>query len=82
MTIELSSNRRADGYWPALTVKQRLISANEENGNYIVTTFLGVQAPTGQVPFTNDAWVMTPTLAAGKGGVISIFRPLSAFLSR
>ena len=52
---------------PALTVKQRLISANEENGNYIVTTFLGVQAPTGQVPFTNDAWVVTPTLAAGKG---------------
>ena len=55
------------GDWPALTVKQRLISANEENGNYIVTTFLGVQAPTGQVPFTNDAWVVTPTLAAGKG---------------
>ncbi len=55
------------GDWPALTIKQRLISANEENGNYIVTTFLGVQAPTGQVPFTNDAWVVTPTLAAGKG---------------
>jgi Putative MetA-pathway of phenol degradation len=55
------------GDWPALTIKQRLLSANEENGNYIVTTFLGVQAPTGQVPFTNDAWVVTPTLAAGKG---------------
>ena len=55
------------GDWPALTIKQRLLSANEENGNYIVTTFLGVQAPTGQVPFTNDAWVITPTLAAGKG---------------
>ena len=55
------------GDWPALTIKQRLISANEENGNYIVTTFLGVQAPTGQVPFTNDAWVVTPTLAGGKG---------------
>ena len=55
------------GDWPALTIKQRLLSANEENGNYIVTTFLGVQAPTGQIPFTNDAWLVTPTLAAGKG---------------
>jgi hypothetical protein len=55
------------GDWPFLTVKQRLISANEENGNYIVSAFIGAQAPTGKVPFTNDAWVMTPTLAAGKG---------------
>lgn len=55
------------GDWPALTIKQRLISANKENGDYIVTAFLGVQAPTGTVPFTNDAWVVTPTLAVGKG---------------
>ena len=55
------------GDWPALTIKQRLLSANEENGDYIVTTFLGVQAPTGQIPFTNDAWLVTPTLAGGKG---------------
>jgi hypothetical protein len=55
------------GDWPAVTIKQRLISANKQNGDYIVTTFLGVQAPTGEVPFTNDAWIVTPTLAAGKG---------------
>jgi hypothetical protein len=55
------------GDWPALTIKQRLISANKENGNYIVTAFVGVQAATGEVPFTNDAWIVTPTLAAGKG---------------
>ncbi|HML27250.1 MAG TPA: hypothetical protein PKE16_00125 [Hyphomicrobium sp.] len=55
------------GDWPAVTIKQRLISANKENGDYIVTAFFGVQAPTGDVPFTNDAWVITPTLAAGKG---------------
>jgi hypothetical protein len=55
------------GDWAFLTVKQRLLSANEENGNYIVTAFLGLQAPTGDAAFTNDAWVVTPTIAAGKG---------------
>lgn len=50
-----------------LTIKQRFISANEENGNYIVTGFLGFQAPTGDRNFTLDSWVITPTLAAGKG---------------
>ncbi len=55
------------GDWAFLTIKQRLLSANEENGNYIVTAFLGLQAPTGSEAFTNDAWVITPTLAAGKG---------------
>ena len=53
--------------WPVVTVKQRLLSANEENGNYIVTAFLGFTAPTGTVPFTNNARIVTPTLAAGKG---------------
>ena len=52
---------------PFLVIKQRLLSANEEQGNYILTTFLGVQAPTGNRTFTNDAWVVTPTLAGGKG---------------
>jgi hypothetical protein len=55
------------GDWPAVTIKQRLLSANKENGDYIVTAFFGVQAPTGDAAFTNDAWVVTPTLAAGKG---------------
>jgi hypothetical protein len=50
-----------------LVVKQRLLSANEQNGNYIVSAFLGVQAPTGSPAFTNDSWVITPTIAAGKG---------------
>ena len=55
------------GDWPFLVVKQRLLSANEDNGNYIVSAFLGVQAPTGSTAFTNHSWVITPTLAAGKG---------------
>lgn len=50
-----------------LVIKQRLLSANEENGNYIVTAFLGFTAPSGNSTFTNHAWIVTPTLAAGKG---------------
>jgi hypothetical protein len=49
-------------------VKQRLLSANEEHGNYILSGFLGVQPPIGITPFTNrPAWVVTPTLAGGIG---------------
>lgn len=55
------------GDWPFLVVKQRLASGNEQNGNYIVTVFMGVQAPTGITQFTNRAWIVTPTLAGGKG---------------
>jgi hypothetical protein len=63
------TTRPASGFadWQFLVVKQRLLSANEEQGNYIVTVFLGIQAPTGAETFTNHAWVVTPTLAAGKG---------------
>ena len=55
------------GDWQFLTVKQRLLSANEQEGNYIVTAYLGLQAPTGAPAFTNNAWIITPTLGAGKG---------------
>ena len=56
----------ADGNF--VTIKQRLISANEENGNYILSAFLGFQAPTGITAFTNrPAWIVTPTLAGGVG---------------
>ncbi len=48
-------------------IKQRLFSGNEDNGNYIVTAFLGVTAPSGNSAFTNRAWIITPTIAAGKG---------------
>lgn len=53
--------------WNFLTIKQRLLSANEENGNYILSAFLGFQAPTGAPGFTNKAWLITPTIAGGKG---------------
>jgi hypothetical protein len=53
--------------WQFLLVKQRLLSANEQEGNYIVTAALAAQAPIGAPQFTNNAFVITPTLAAGKG---------------
>jgi hypothetical protein len=53
--------------WQFLLVKQRLFSANAQEGNYVVTAALAAQVPTGARPFTNDAFVITPTLAAGKG---------------
>jgi hypothetical protein len=48
-------------------VKYRLLSANERQGNYILTAFLGWSLPTGQ--YTNGARhaVITPTIAYGKG---------------
>jgi hypothetical protein len=51
----------------AFLVKYRLLSQNEERGNYILTAFLGWSLPTGQ--FRNGALhpVITPTIAYGKG---------------
>jgi len=48
-------------------LKYRAVAANEENGNYIVTGFLGVSVPTGAAVFTNHETIITPTLALGKG---------------
>jgi hypothetical protein len=48
-------------------VKYRLLAANEENGNYILTAFLGLSVPTGSAAFTQNHYVVTPTLAFGKG---------------
>jgi hypothetical protein len=51
----------------SLLLKYRFLSANEENGNYIVTGFLGVAVPTGSDEFTTGHTIYTPTIAAGKG---------------
>ena len=55
------------GDWPALLVKYRLASANEEHGNYIVTGFLQFSVPSGNTAFTNRVYVIQPSLAFGKG---------------
>ena len=67
--VERGSVRPASGFgdWPFILVKQRLLSANEQSGNYIVTAFLAAQAPVGSRNFTNHAYIITPTIAGGKG---------------
>lgn len=52
---------------PFLLVKTRLASANEENGDYVITTYLAGQAPVGAKAFTANAYYITPTIAGGKG---------------
>ena len=48
-------------------LKYRVLSANEQHGNYILTAFLGGSVPTGSYTNgTRDATI-TPTIAAGKG---------------
>ncbi len=51
----------------AFLVKYRLLSANEEHGNYILTAFLGWSLPTGQYENGARHAVITPTIAYGKG---------------
>jgi hypothetical protein len=55
------------GDWTLLRMEQRLFSANKDDGNYVVTAWLAVQAPTGIKPLTSSSWSLQPTLAFGKG---------------
>jgi hypothetical protein len=48
-------------------IKYRIVSANEEAGNYIVTAFMGFSAPTGDDGNSSRHGIFTPTIAAGKG---------------
>ena len=50
-----------------LLLKYRLLSANEEQGNYIVTLFAGFTLPTGSKHNTDDHAIYMPTIAFGKG---------------
>jgi hypothetical protein len=66
--IQHGKNVKTDG-WADETflIKYRLLSANEEEGNYIVTAFMGFSAPTGDDGNSNRHGVFTPTIAGGKG---------------
>ena len=58
-----------DGFndMPFLLVKYRILSANEQNGNYIVSAFLQGSAPTGIAALTSNTYMITPTIAGGIG---------------
>ena len=64
-TIKQPANGFAD--LPFFLLKTRLGSGNEENGDYAVSAYLAGQAPIGIKQFTNNAYYITPTIAAGKG---------------
>lgn len=50
-----------------LLMKYRMLSKNEENGNYILTAFLGYSIPTGSHKNGSPHASFTPYLAGGKG---------------
>lgn len=56
------------GDWPVFLAKYRLMSANEEHGNYIVTAFFQMSVPSGYgAGISNNVLVAQPTIAFGKG---------------
>ncbi len=50
-----------------LLVKYRILSANEEHGNYILTAFVSSTFPSGSYGNGNPKAIITPTIAYGKG---------------
>jgi len=55
------------GDWAFMRMEQRLFSAAKDDGNYVVTAWLTLQAPTGIKSLTSSSWSLQPTLAFGKG---------------
>jgi hypothetical protein len=48
-------------------VKYRILSANEDNGDYILTAFMGLSVPNGSAKYTSGHYAFTPTVAYGEG---------------
>ena len=51
----------------AFLVEYRVLSANEEQGSYILTAFLGWSLRSGNTPMEPCTRVITPTIGYGKG---------------
>ncbi len=47
--------------------KYRILSANEQHGDYILTAFMGLSIPSGSASYTSGHYSFTPALAGGKG---------------
>ena len=48
-------------------VKYRLLSADEQSGDYIVSAFMGLTVPNGSDSITSHHYSYSPTIAFGKG---------------
>ena len=63
-----SFNGVPDGWGDvSFLLKYRILAANEEHGNYILTAFLGGSLPTGSYTNGTKDATITPTIAGGKG---------------
>jgi hypothetical protein len=62
-----NENANGLGDWPFLLMKYRILSANEQKGNYVLTAFLQGSAPTGAERFSTNAYGIIPTIAGGIG---------------
>lgn len=59
---------RKDGWTDeSFLVKYRLLSANQDDGNYILTAFMGVTVPNGSDNTTSRHFTYSPTIAYGQG---------------
>ncbi len=55
------------GDWQAFLFKQRLLSANAKNGDYILSANFALTAPTGATRYTNHVFFAAPGIGFGKG---------------
>ena len=66
--LEHNNSKSDNGFGDVnFLVKYRILAANEDEGNYILTAFLGASAPTGDFDNSARAAIFTPTIAYGKG---------------
>lgn len=48
-------------------LKYRILSATRDQGDYILTAFMGLSVPSGSANYTSHHYAWTPTIAFGKG---------------
>jgi hypothetical protein len=66
--IRHSQNDAENGFGDvSFAMKYRILSANEQKGNYILTAFFGGNIPSGSYRNGALSSTLTPTLAGGKG---------------
>lgn len=53
--------------WAFFRVTERLFSSPEDEGNYVVSALLQIQAPSGIERLTSGSWEYIPSLGFGKG---------------
>lgn len=63
-----SPNGTTNGFGDvSFAMKYRILSANEQKGNYILTAFFGGSVPTGSYKNGSASAILTPTVSGGKG---------------